>query len=126
MNIDEFEAIFNNQVELCRETLIRKGKEYADNEDRLINFKVAAALQACTPRAALGGMLAKHIVSVYDLVNEDHVSNLDLWNEKLGDALNYLFLLKACVIEELASDYINPIQEAQFGVSTSTSSTGST
>ena len=42
--------------------------EYAPDEtDRLSSFKAAAALLHCTQQEALCGMLAKHIVSVYDM-----------------------------------------------------------
>ena len=98
----EVNAVFDEQVRLCAETLQRKKKEYTgDNADRLSAFKTAAALQNCTPEQALAGMLAKHIVSLYDMCFADGVSyKLDTWNEKITDSLNYLFLLKAIVKEE--------------------------
>ena len=101
MDAQEFEQIFEEQVDLCRSTLVRKAQEYSP-VDRLSNFKVAATLAGVTPEQALGGMLAKHIVSIYDLIGDDS-KDLDIWNEKLGDALNYLFLLKALLIENGAS-----------------------
>ena len=100
MNHKEFNAIYKAQVAQCTETLVTKAIEYA-TEDRLHNFKVAASLQGVTPKEALAGMLAKHIVSIYDMVGKDHVP-MPVWEEKIGDALNYLFLLKAVVIEEEA------------------------
>lgn len=46
-------------------------------------------------------MMAKHIVSLYDMCFAEAVSySLDTWNEKITDSLNYLFLLKAIVKEE--------------------------
>lgn len=86
---------------LCREILQRKTKEYTgDDTDRLGAFKAAAALQHTTPERALAGMLAKHIVSLYDMCFDDK-SHYDIstWNEKITDSLNYLFLLKAIVKE---------------------------
>ena len=98
MDAQEFETIFEAQVDACRKTLVKKAEEYSP-VDRLSNFKVAGTLAGCTPQQALGGMLAKHIVSIYDLIRDDSY-DLDIWNEKLGDALNYLFLLKALLIEQ--------------------------
>ena len=98
MDAQEFENIFEAQVDTCRKTLVKKAQEYSP-VDRLSNFKVAGTLAGCTPQQALGGMLAKHIVSIYDLIRDDSY-DLDIWNEKLGDALNYLFLLKALLIEQ--------------------------
>ena len=64
----EVNAAFDEQVALCREILQRKTKEYTgDDTDRLGAFKAAAALQHTTPERALAGMLAKHIVSLYDM-----------------------------------------------------------
>lgn len=99
MNTEQFNRIFNAQVDLCGDTLIDKAREYA-TEDRLHNFKVAAAMQKTTSRDALCGMMAKHIVSIFDLAREENLAPMDVWNEKIGDALNYLFLLKAVVVEE--------------------------
>lgn len=94
--------IFSRQVGLCYKTLQQKTQEYTgDDPDRLGAFKAAAALQHCTPSRALAGMLAKHIVSLYDMCFADSVSyDMDTWEEKITDSLNYLFLLKAIVKEE--------------------------
>ena len=66
---NEVNAVFDEQVRLCADTL-----------------------------RALAGMLAKHIVSLYDMCfDEEAVYPMDTWNEKITDSLNYLFLLKAIV-----------------------------
>lgn len=58
-------------------------------------------MQQCTQARALAGMLAKHIVSLYDMCFADRVSyDMGTWEEKITDSLNYLFLLKAIVKEE--------------------------
>jgi len=99
LNNEQFEEIFRAQVADCETTLLRKGYEYATDEDRLHNFRVAGALQGETTIQALGGMLAKHIVSIFDLMQQNKPIDMDIWNEKIGDAMNYLFLLKALVLE---------------------------
>lgn len=98
---NEVNRVFDEQVALCARILQQKTKEYTgDDTDRLGAFKAAAALQHCTPKQALAGMLAKHIVSLYDMCfdNESHY-DISTWNEKITDSLNYLFLLKAVVKE---------------------------
>ena len=97
----EVNAVFDGQVALCREILQKKTKEYTgDDTDRPGAFKAAAALQHTTPQRALAGMLAKHIVSLYDMCFADGVSfDAGTWDEKITDSLNYLFLLKAIVKE---------------------------
>ena len=100
MTQTEFNLIFESQVNRCAMT--KKNKEYTGNSpERLSAFKTAAALQECSPKRALAGMMAKHIVSIYDMCYSDHKSfSLDVWDEKITDCLDYLFLLKAVVMEE--------------------------
>ena len=50
---------------------------------------------------ALVGMMAKHIVSLYDMCYAKNTSfTKELWDEKITDSLNYLFLLAAIIKEE--------------------------
>lgn len=101
MNGKQFEEVLERQFKMTWAVLGDKAKEYADDTDRLRNFKIAASLQGSTPRQALGGMLAKHLVSVYDLINDVECAPTHIWDEKLTDALNYLLLLRALTVEEL-------------------------
>ena len=82
-------------MRLCADTLQKKTKEYTgDDTDRLGAFKSAAALQHATPQRALAGMMAKHIISIYDMCFTDRKTfELAVWEEKITDSLNYLFLL---------------------------------
>ena len=101
LNTEAFNKIIREQIERCEDTLCKKADEYA-TEDRLHNFKVAAGLQDCLPTTALGGMMAKHTVSVYDMIRgleEGKSFPLELWDEKIGDSINYLLLLAAAVRE---------------------------
>lgn len=102
MNTNDFNAIIREQIDRCENTLCKKAEEYA-TEDRLHNFKVAAGLQDCLPTTALAGMMCKHTVSVYDMIQglEDGKRYpLDMWDEKIGDSINYLLLLSAMVREQ--------------------------
>jgi hypothetical protein len=101
MNTERFEECLNNRIEKCKAVLLKKADEYA-TDDRLHNFKVAAELQGVNPLTALSGMMAKHTVSVYDLIRETESGDrppLDMWDEKIGDSINYLLLLDAAVRE---------------------------
>lgn len=100
MNHKEFEILFNVQMRICNDTLIEKAREYAVDTDRLHNFNVAAELQNTTRRAALAGMMAKHTVSIYDMCFSMQNFDLDVWDEKITDHINYLILLKAILFEE--------------------------
>ena len=112
MNNTEFEKIIEAQFDSCRETLLKKAAEYADDTDRLHNFKIAAKLQGVTPLTALGGMMAKHTVSVYDLI-QGHEDGLEIkkemWDEKIGDSLNYLLLMQGLLAEEREHKYSSKV-----------------
>jgi hypothetical protein len=107
MNNTDFTTVVSSRLEKINAVLPAKGKEYASDTDRLHNFKVAARMSEpqTTPEMALWGMLTKHLVSVLDIVvatksgaaPPDH-----LRDEKLGDAINYLILLEALLIERAA------------------------
>ena len=102
MNFNTFNRLVEDQFKVCKEILAKKGKEYApDSADRLSAFKTAAKLQHKTPIQALGGQMSKHTISLYELIEMDS-SNLELWQEKIIDSTNYLFLLHALVLEKLS------------------------
>ena len=102
MNSTKFNEVTAERVKKCLNVLCTKSDEYATDNDRLHNFKVAGDLQGCTQVKALGGMMCKHTVSVYDLINDYEAGKdipIALWDEKIGDSINYLLLLNAMVRE---------------------------
>ena len=122
MTIETFNAIVNEQIDTCTNMLTGKGLEYAPdaakekgpelaplgyekstttkNADRLAHFKKAAAIMSTTPKAALLGMLSKHIVSVSDMCTDNRNYPIEKWDEKITDSINYLLILRAIVEEE--------------------------
>ncbi len=100
MTSEVFNQHLQHMQEVTVDTLMNKAKEYATDGDRLHNFKVASAVQGVSPTAALAGMMAKHTVSVYDMIGTGDVYPMDLWEEKIKDSINYLFLLWALLHEE--------------------------
>lgn len=113
MDSETFTRVFSEQVRVSEDILVDKSRDYA-TEDQLHNFKVAAALKGETPQQALAGMMAKHTVSIYDMCRSNEKFDLDKWNEKITDHINYLILLKAIVIEQLltADDRYAQLEEA--------------
>ena len=100
MNYNE---IIENTLERCKSVLASKHTEYAQCEDHFRNFRVAANLMDVAMPISLGGMMAKHISSVYDLIRNGE-KKLEMWDEKICDAINYLLILRAMVeLEDLVS-----------------------
>lgn len=98
MNAEIFEQVFNEQMRRCSDILIVKAREYA-TDDRLHNFKKTAKLTGETPEQVLAGFMAKHTVSIYDMVSSGENFSDDKWNEKITDHMNYLILLRALITE---------------------------
>lgn len=113
----EVNAVFDGQVALCREILQKKTKEYTGGDtDRLGAFKAAAALQHTTPERALAGMLAKHIVSLYDMCFADGMSfDAGTWDEKITDSLaGYVFPRSSMAVKGLVCE-LPPVDSGYRG-----------
>lgn len=95
MTNEQFDWILNQRMEKMGKVLGSKAKEYAGDDDRLHNFKRAAAMQGCTPEQALWGMMVKHIISVQDMVQSGEPQDAAMVDEKIGDLINYAVLLEA-------------------------------
>lgn len=99
MKAPEFNDLLEGELSRVKSMLSSKAEEYASDKDRLHNFKQAAALQQETPEQALAGMMVKHTVSIYDMIETGEKFPLEQWAEKITDHVNYLILLKAIVTE---------------------------
>ena len=108
MNAKEFDLIVQNQQDEIRRVLGQKANEYAFG-DRLSNFKRAAAILQTTSEQALIGMWTKHIISILDMVDVLDVKafSKETWDEKIGDAINYLILLKGLIYERQLPQPVN-------------------
>lgn len=100
MTNEQFNAMLSSRLEKSESILGKKAAEYARG-DRLSNFKRAAAALQCSPEQACINFWMKHVVSILDMVNDiEEVkpsASMEMWEEKIGDAINYLILLEALV-----------------------------
>lgn len=110
MTQEKFNAFAKNFVKQTTSVLYAKGKSYALNRsDRLEHFKRAAEYLSTTPKEACLAQLTKHLISIRDMVcvNDGTVFSPEQWDEKIGDAINYLVLLRALVIDEEINNVTN-------------------
>lgn len=102
MNTERFNDILDAQIKRVQDVLVVKAAEYA-TEDRLANFKKAAHLRNQSVIQAIAGMMVKHTVSIYDMIDSETsfpmAFTMDQWDEKLTDHINYLILLRAALME---------------------------
>lgn len=99
MDKNQFQSIIKNQVEKCLEVNFKKNEGYALDGDCLGSFKRSAVLQGRTPAQILGGSMAKHTISIYDMLNSNQAFPMEIWEEKIVDHINYLLILKALLVE---------------------------
>lgn len=104
MQLERFNKVVSDQLQYTEALLKIKGAEYVKTSDRLAAFKKAGALQNETPKQALFGMLAKHLVSISDMCSSDTDEPRERWIEKITDSINYLILLRALVEEEFENE----------------------
>ena len=103
MTANDFDMVLKERLEAAERVLGSKAKEYASQEDRLHNFKRAAALLGQTPAQACVGFMTKHLVSILDIVTADAKGlkvPIEVREEKIGDAINYLILLDAILRDD--------------------------
>ena len=109
MDHETFKTIITQMQKDSLATLLNKNVGYS-NADPLHNFHQAAKLKGETTLKAIGGMMAKHTVSIYDLINkasEEYVPE-EVWFEKIQDHMNYLLFLWAAVEETEIDRNENP------------------
>ena len=109
MATTKFSDCIERRIRNIREVLLIKAKEYATEDNRFHNFDVAARILDCTPERTLQGMMLKHLVSIFDLVEwADIDSNLltkEIIDEKIGDTINYLLLLEGLLLRRIETKY---------------------
>lgn len=108
----QFRAIVTARIDVILRTLAAKGAEYAPGADVLHNFKCSAelanevGLPESTPARECFGFMRKHLVSIADICNRETFAHMGLedframLDEKVGDAINYLILMYACLVDQ--------------------------
>lgn len=107
MTEQEFDALVEKRLDLTREVLITKGREYRRNSDPLHNFNVASKLNNTTREKALWGFATKHLVSFLDMLDDIENNKLpkkEYVDEKIGDLINYLILCEASIKDRMIND----------------------
>ena len=103
MTIDIYNEIIDKQIEKCKSMICSKRAEYADDKTPTANFNRAGMLLKQKPTTGLAGVMAKHTISIYDMLY-DHERGVEfseeLWTEKITDNINYLLLLQVLLAEE--------------------------
>jgi len=97
---DDFNVFLQDWLVRIKGILGQKAGEYAQDGDRLFNFRLAAKINGQTMPQALWGMATKHLVSVMDLVEGRLQPTPEIVEEKCTDLVNYIILLSAVLYDE--------------------------
>ena len=107
--VKTFDDVVDARMWKIIDTLTLKSREYAVDGNRFHNFDAAGDIVFeatgdrgnSTPELALRGMMMKHIVSVFDLIDAKDEVTVELIDEKIGDTINYLILLEGLLLRRL-------------------------
>ncbi len=100
MTSQELVELFDRIVAECRDEMVRKNQDYADDDnDALANFYDAAKEYELTPRQAWAVHARKHDLAVRKVVRGDKLASETLAG-RLKDRIVYTVLLAALVQEE--------------------------
>jgi hypothetical protein len=101
MTREEFSRRVEKRIDLVRQTLLTKHKEYAKDDNVFRNFDEAAGGLSLhsTSAEVLWSYMTKHLVSIKDIVAEGKPAKPAVVSEKIGDVINYLILLEAMLTE---------------------------
>lgn len=106
MTHQDFEKYLADRLRRTLATLASKSVEYSSGGDRMHNFVVACGIStnpSATPEKMAWEFACKHFVSVRDLLMEKDSAAIsaDAIREKFGDAINYLILAEAMMLEKV-------------------------
>ena len=102
MKTGEFLSILDNFNAKNRDTWQDKNKEYANGEDIFRNFNSAASMTLTGGRnyIAAWNFAVKHLISISDIIKNQEKFTDEQLNEKFGDFMVYLHMIRAMIIEE--------------------------
>ena len=102
MKIKDFNDLLEKRFEKTRETYSRKMNEYATDLDVFQSFKKGVGFSFHdTPEGVAWEYACKHFESIKNIISKcpGEVPTDELLDEKIGDAINYLIIIKALVKE---------------------------
>lgn len=112
MNNNEFYQRTEGFYQECIQIMKTKGGEYAGSEDKFANFKRLSGLQQISPLSIWFTYFTKHFDSLTSFIRRvnkgESVAEVDASlsepiSGRIGDMINYLFILKGMIEEEKSS-----------------------
>jgi len=100
MNKIEFNKLVDERVKLIQSVLQKKGAEYANDKDVFHNFEEGTKMSFHDTREMVAWeYMMKHMISIKDMISSKQSYSEHMIREKFGDAINYLILMEAMMLE---------------------------
>lgn len=100
----EFTQCLGNIQNEINKRLSKKGNEYSEVDDRLINFKLGATFLGLTPEYYCRALQTKHIISINGIADKLNkgidIDEAMIW-EKCIDEICYSILLMMLILEKI-------------------------
>lgn len=100
MNKIEFNKLVDERIKLIQSVLQKKGAEYATDKDVFHNFEEGTKMSFHDKREMVAWeYMMKHMISIKDMISSKQAYSEHTIREKFGDAINYLILMEAMMLE---------------------------
>lgn len=100
MNKIEFNKLVDERIKLIQSVLQKKGAEYANDKDVFHNFEEGTKMSFHDTREMVAWeYMMKHMISIKDMIASKQVYSEHIIREKFGDAINYLILMEAMMLD---------------------------
>ncbi|MEK9632039.1 MAG: hypothetical protein VW076_09230, partial [Synechococcus sp.] len=98
VNSTEFKTLYlAATLERLMDLTDTKGREYANSDDQLANFKRLSEQLGLSPEKVIMVYLTKHLDSISSFVRNPEQDLSEPIDGRIDDAILYLSLLKACI-----------------------------
>lgn len=100
MTLDELMKYFDKYTAQAKLTMSSKGEDYANDADRLVNFKNVAVQNRLDPRRVCLVMISTKVERISNLINNEKIPNNEAIEDSIKDLFIYSFLLAALEAEK--------------------------
>lgn len=108
MTLEQQQEVFEHLTKRMSEVMLSKGTDYATDDDRLNNFKVAGGIVGATPEINCLHAIATKVARLGILLSKTTKPNNESIEDNLLDLANYSVLLYMLRHEKLSEQKTRP------------------
>jgi hypothetical protein len=107
MKPEFFKKTLDDTLSKIKHSLGVKAMEYVRNNNAMHNFEEGARIENTTREKIIHSFALKHMISIADIRNDiaaGYLPQVEVVDEKYNDAINYLILEKASVMDRIENN----------------------